>query len=77
MAIPVSPENTPPVVILRRPVVEQRTGLSRSAIYDRIRAGTFPKPISLDGSAVGWIESEINDWINARITASRAIVKAA
>ncbi len=57
--------------ILRRPQVEARTGLARSTIYDRIKAGTFPAPISLGEKAVGWIESEIDAWLNARIEESR------
>ena len=59
------------LTILRRKQVEARTGLSRSTIYDRIKAGTFPAPISLGEKAVGWIESEIDAWLNARIQASR------
>jgi prophage regulatory protein len=31
--------------ILRRKQVQARTGLSRSTIYARIAAGTFPRPI--------------------------------
>lgn len=59
------------ITILRRKQVEARTGLARSTIYDRVKAGTFPAPISLGDKAVGWIESEIVDWLNARIEASR------
>ncbi len=59
------------LTILRRKQVESRTGLSRSTIYDRIKAGTFPAPISLGAKAVGWIESEIDAWLNARIQESR------
>lgn len=40
--------------ILRRKQVEQVVGLSRSTIYQRIKDGTFPKPISLGGRVVGW-----------------------
>jgi prophage regulatory protein len=57
--------------ILRLPTVKTRTGLSRSTIYLRISKGRFPKPVSLGGRAVGWIESEINDWLNLQIEASR------
>lgn len=57
--------------ILRLPTVKARTGLSRSTIYLRISEGIFPKPVSLGGRAVGWIESEINDWLNQQIKASR------
>lgn len=57
--------------ILRLPTVKARTGLSRSTIYLRISEGRFPKPISLGGRAVGWVEVEITDWLNQRIDASR------
>ncbi len=58
--------------ILRRKQVEARTGLSRSTIYSRISEGSFPRPIELGGGrAVGWIESEINEWLQARIEHSR------
>ena len=59
------------LAILRRPQVEARTGLARSTIYDRIKAGTFPAPVSLGEKAVGWVESEIDAWIADRIHASR------
>ena len=57
--------------ILRLPAVKSRTGLSRSTIYLRISEGRFPKAISLGGRAVGWIEAEVNDWLNQQIEASR------
>ena len=57
--------------ILRLPTVKARTGLSRSTIYLRIAEGNFPPPISLGARAVGWIETEVNDWVARRIAASR------
>ena len=57
--------------ILRLPGVRARTGLSRSTIYLRISQGRFPKPISLGERAVGWVESEVNEWLNRQIEASR------
>jgi prophage regulatory protein len=53
--------------ILRRPQVEQMTGLPRSSIYERMAVGTFPRPVPLGGRAVGWIELEIIEWQKARI----------
>jgi len=58
-------------VILRLPAVKTRTGLSRSTIYLRISEDIFPRPISLGGRAVGWIESEIDEWLEQQIEASR------
>lgn len=57
--------------ILRLPDVKARTGLSRSTIYLRIAAGTFPRPVPLGGRAVGWLESEIQNWIERAIAACR------
>jgi prophage regulatory protein len=57
--------------ILRLPDVKTSTGLSRSTIYFRISQGVFPKPVSLGGRAVGWLESEIQDWLQRQIEASR------
>lgn len=52
---------------LRRPQVETATGLPRSSIYERMSAGTFPKPVRLDGRSVGWVEAEIIKWQQQRI----------
>lgn len=57
--------------ILRLPDVKKRTGLSRSTIYLRISEGGFPKPISLGGRAVGWLDSEISEWLDLQIETSR------
>lgn len=56
--------------ILRLAHVKQRTGLSRSSIYNGIRQGTFPHQIPLGPRAVGWVESSINDWIADRVRLS-------
>ncbi|OAI13007.1 AlpA family transcriptional regulator [Methylomonas koyamae] len=60
--------------ILRLPAVKARTGLSRSTIYLRMSEGGFPAPVSLGGRAVGWIEAEVDAWLNQRIEASRKAV---
>ena len=54
--------------ILRRPNVEARTGLSRSTIYDWMKRGDFPKPVALGARLVGWRESDIQAWLEARET---------
>jgi prophage regulatory protein len=57
--------------VLRLPAVKARTGLSRSTIYLRISQGAFPRPVSLGARAVGWVEIEIQEWLEQRIEASR------
>lgn len=59
--------------ILRLPAVKSRTGLSRSSIYLRISQGVFPEQISLGGRAVGWLESEIDDWLKQQVQNSRKL----
>ena len=60
-----------PEKILRLPAVKARCGLSRSTLYNRIATGDFPPSVALGARSVGWVESEINAWIAARIDASR------
>ncbi len=55
--------------ILRLKDVINKTGLARSTIYKYLDAGTFPKPIPLGGRSVGWIDSEVHEWILNRIEA--------
>ncbi|MCX4192577.1 helix-turn-helix transcriptional regulator [Methylophaga sp. OBS1] len=66
--------------ILRRKQLENKTGLSRSGIYAKLKPNpkrpgdfdpSFPKPISVGAKAVGWIESEIDAWLEQQIKNSR------
>ncbi|HEM8126743.1 MULTISPECIES: helix-turn-helix transcriptional regulator [Morganellaceae] len=60
------------IIILRLPTVIERIGIGRSTIYDWINPTsprydpTFPKQKKLGKQSVGWIESEINDWLLQR-----------
>jgi prophage regulatory protein len=54
----------------RRPLVETRTGLSRSLIYKLMAIGDFPMPVKLTGKAVAWPSTAIDRWIEARIAQS-------
>ena len=53
--------------ILRIREVLQRTGLSRSTLYNRIAKRQFPHQVSLGGRAVGWLKGDIEGWINERV----------
>jgi len=57
--------------ILRLPAVMANIGLSRSSIYLRVAEGTFPKPVSLGARAVGWLQSDIEEWLRQRVELSR------
>jgi prophage regulatory protein len=58
-------------VILRLRQVSARTGLARSTIYERIKAGEFPAQVALGARAVGWLEADIDAWIAAKVAQSR------
>lgn len=47
---------------LRLPDVIKKVGIKRTAIYERIKAGTFPEPIQLGPRAVAWDEEELAQW---------------
>lgn len=49
--------------VLRLAEVIEKTGLARSTIYKYTGEGKFPKSISLGGRSVGWIDSEIHEWL--------------
>ncbi|MEI8652429.1 AlpA family transcriptional regulator [Pseudoalteromonas sp. Hal273] len=53
--------------IIRRPEVLNKTGWSKSTLYNRINDGLFPTPISLGVRAVGFVESECNEVIQSMI----------
>lgn len=55
-----------PDKILRMKQVIEVTGLSRSTIYNFIKAGTFPPPRKLGLRAVGWPASAIFEWVATR-----------
>ena len=57
--------------IIKLPEVKSKTALSRSTIYLKMSLGEFPRPISLGARSVGWIESEVQDWVNKQIELSR------
>lgn len=49
--------------ILRRREVILRTGLSGPTIWRRMRGGKFPQCVQLGPGAVGWLEHEIDAYL--------------
>ncbi|PSU59983.1 AlpA family transcriptional regulator [Photobacterium phosphoreum] len=58
--------------IIRLPEVKSKTGLSRSTIYFYMSEDRFPKSVSLGERAVGWIEADIEQWLDVCIAAAKA-----
>jgi prophage regulatory protein len=53
--------------ILRKAQVLELTGLARSTLYLYIKRGEFPAQVKLGEKIVGWLESEVQEWISARV----------
>lgn len=53
--------------LLKLPEVMSVTGLSRSSIYSFIQNNKFPASVPLGARAVGWLESEVNEWVQQKI----------
>lgn len=62
--------------ILRLPQVKLKIARANATIWKDVAAGTLSKPISIGTRSVGWLESEINAWIEARIFNSRSPAQA-
>lgn len=58
--------------LLRLPEVQHQSGLGRSAIYSRIKAGTFPAPVKIGARVAAWPAAVIDEWIEQQIAASKA-----
>lgn len=43
-------------------------GLSRSTIYNMMNQGDFPKGRLISARARGWLRSDIDSWMNSRIS---------
>jgi prophage regulatory protein len=65
-------QTTPTNRVIRLPEIKAQTGQSRSTIYDKLNPksprydATFPKPIKLGARSIGWIEAEVQAWIESR-----------
>ncbi len=51
-----------PKKFLRLPAVIELVGIKRTVIYERMKAGTFPKPVQIGPRAVAWDQEELAQW---------------
>ncbi|EGR0390803.1 TPA: AlpA family phage regulatory protein [Vibrio vulnificus] len=56
-----------PMRFLKLKEVMEKTALSRSAIYRKMNDGEFPESVSLGERAIAWVESEVDEWMEARL----------
>ncbi|MCW1973548.1 UNVERIFIED_ORG: prophage regulatory protein [Pantoea agglomerans] len=67
--------NTQNTKLMRLPAVIERTGYSRSWIYELINQEHFPKPVKIGTRAIAFVESEIEEFIQELISKSRSLTK--
>jgi len=57
---------------LRIATVMERTGLAQATIYEMMHKGTFPKNFRLTPRACGWLETDVDAWIDERVAERHA-----
>jgi len=60
-------EATTTDALLRLPAVLAAVGMSRPSVYRMMKSGRFPQQIKLGTAAVGWLRSEVEQWIAGRV----------
>ena len=58
--------------IIRDKECEETTGLSRTTRWRQEREGKFPKRLQIGKQAIGWRESEIQEWIDGHSDVSES-----
>lgn len=66
-AAPAANDNLPPIISIK--TAAAMTSLSRPAINSLRAAGHFPAAVQLGERRIGFVRTEVVDWINSRIAA--------
>lgn len=53
--------------VLNARAVAARVGLSLRTFYAEVSAGRFPRPIQLTERRVGWLETDVDGWLSAKV----------
>lgn len=56
-----------PISFMRIKQVEAVTGLSKSSVYDLVKAGEFPRPVKISAHRSGWVKAEVDEWSRKRV----------
>ena len=52
--------------LIRSPELVKKVGLSRVTIWRMERNGQFPRRRRIGPGSVGWLEREVDEWIDSR-----------
>jgi prophage regulatory protein len=58
--------------VLRLPALQEKIGFKHSTIYKWIDEEGFPKPVTLGPRAVGWLEHEVDAWLEVQAAKRKA-----
>ncbi len=53
--------------LLRKSDVEKKVGLKQTTISLMVARGEFPKPMKISQRIIAWLESDIDEWIQAKV----------
>ena len=53
--------------VIRFPALKEKIGLSRSTVFRMEKAKSFPQHIRMGANSVGWLEHEVDAWIESRV----------
>jgi prophage regulatory protein len=59
--------------LIKLPDFEKLTGLRRSAIYERIQRGAFPKSVKVGVRSATWSHAAVQAWISERLAADEQL----
>lgn len=59
-------------IILKTKDVLKKTTIGRTTLHRKVKEGSFPAPIVLGPHSVGWVESEVDEWISKRMESRAA-----
>ena len=62
-----------PIRMLRLAQVIDMTGLGKTKIYELQAAGRFPMRVQITAHSVGWIEKEVQTWLEGRVAARSSL----
>jgi prophage regulatory protein len=55
--------------IIRKPELFNKVPVSDPTVWRWEKAGSFPRRIKLGGNSVGWILSEVDEWLEKKAAA--------
>ncbi len=60
------------LALLRPLEAAKRCGISRSQLYELRAKGQFPRAVPITKNSIGFLESDVDAWIQKKVDAARA-----